>query len=87
MLEVDEGAGNNNTQSSDLGGGDGINQRRAQKGRAGLSLADVRAEEGGERSYEFTFGFAEFDARGTFGSGTDPSFCGTLKLLQFRVLL
>lgn len=41
--------GHNDAQSSDLGVGVAINQMPAEKGRAGESLAAVRAGEGTER--------------------------------------
>lgn len=50
MLEADEGAEDNDAQSSDLGGDDAINQMQAQRGGAGLSVAGERAEKGGKRS-------------------------------------
>lgn len=37
------GTGHNDAQSSDLGGGNAMNQMPAQKGRADESLAGVRA--------------------------------------------
>lgn len=87
MLEVDEGAEDNAAWSSDLGGEDATNQMQAQRGGAGLSVARERAEKGGERDREFTFGLAEFQCLRTLQVRSRSSFYRALKLLQAEVPL
>lgn len=72
-LEMDERAGNNNTQSSDLGGGDAINQMQARERRDGFKHR-WRAAEEGEQIMGSLLVLLCSNARGAFRSGTDPAF-------------
>lgn len=75
-LEMDERAGNSNAQSSDLGGGDAINQMQAWKERDGFKRSWHGAEEGGEQIMSSLLVLLCLNTRGTFRSGTDPAFVG-----------
>lgn len=75
MLEIDERAGNNNAQSSNLGGDDAINQMQARERRGGFKHSWHGAEKG-EQIMGSLLVLLCSNARGAFRSGTDSAFVG-----------